>query len=70
MRARAVVDALIALTVFVWLGVASDIAMPNPVYAVGWYQYCPTLAGTCPASGNGCQFCAPTPGQTGTCNTT
>lgn len=70
MRARPVIDALFALIVFVWLGMAADIAMPSPVYAVGWYEYCPTLAGTCPGAGNGCTGCVPTPGQLGTCNTT
>lgn len=69
MRRRAVVDALIALTVFVWLGAAADVVSPNPAYAVGWYEYCWTIVGSCPGGITTCAGCVAAPGVTGSCGT-
>jgi hypothetical protein len=71
MRMRAaILDALVALTVFIWLGAASDVIAPNPAYAVGWYEYCWTLPGTCPGTITTCTGCVPGWKLTGSCGTT
>ena len=69
MRKNWIFDALIALTLFVWLCGAGDILQRSADAAWIYGEYCDTAVwGPCPATAGGCTGCVGT-GVTGSCST-